>query len=273
VTSAPPAGLYSADRLAPLIPNLSCIGASEIALFHEQGYLAIREVFDKDSIQQAVYAVNSLIAGASPSFRGTSFEPGSGPSETIPADQRHLHVRKLMSFVEYDDKLLDMSADVGLMDLVRRLMGDETPELFQDMALLKPPGGREKPWHQDMAYFNVPIDTTVVGVWIALDEATGTNGAIHLLPGSHRRGPSEHFNRRDWQICDSELPGQTDVVVPLPPGGALLWHGLTHHGSPENESEQQRRALQFHYRPSSVQMTTTEQRMQHYGGEVRGAQC
>ena len=32
------------------------------------------------------------------------------------------------------------------------------------MALLKPPGGgREKPWHQDKAYFNLTLDTPVVG--------------------------------------------------------------------------------------------------------------
>ena len=31
-------------------------------------------------------------------------------------------------------------------------------EIFQSLALLKPPGGREKPWHQDNAYFNVDGD-------------------------------------------------------------------------------------------------------------------
>ena len=56
------------------------------------------------------------------------------------------------------------------------------------MALLKPPRGREKPWHQDHAYFNLPLDTPIVGVWIALDEATPENGCMHVIPGSHREG-------------------------------------------------------------------------------------
>ena len=273
MTGALPAALYCNDHVAPMVPTLAAVNGPELTSFHEQGFLAIREAFSSDAIGAALAAIDDLIDGSSPTFRGVAFEPGAGRSDQLPVDERHLHVRKLMSFVDHDERLLSLSADPALLDVVSRLMNGATPELFQDMALLKPPGGSEKPWHQDMAYFNVPIDTTVVGVWIALDAATTANGALHVLPGSHQRGPRFHFKRRDWQICDSEAPRGTDMIVPLPPGGAFLWHGLTHHGSPKNESQLRRRALQFHYRPDSVQMTTTEQRMQHFGGEVRGAEC
>jgi phytanoyl-CoA hydroxylase len=273
VTAAAPPDLYCSDHVAPMVATLAAVGDAELALFHEQGYLAIRQAFDTGAVDDALTAVTELIDGANPAFRGVSFEPGTGPSEGLSLDERRLRVRKLMSFVDHDERLRLLSTDPSLLHVVSRLMHGDTPELFQDMALLKPPGGREKPWHQDMAYFNVPIDTVVIGVWIALDEATSANGALHVLPGSHRQGPRLHFKRRDWQICDSEVPHGTDVVVPLPPGGVLLWHGLTHHGSPDNESNRRRRALQFHYRPSTVALTTTPERMQHYGGEVRGAVC
>jgi len=116
------------------------------------------------------------------------------------------------------------------------------------MALIKPPdGGSEKPWHQDKAYFDVALDAPVVGVWIALDEATAENGCMHVVPGSHRGGPVVHFDRRDWQICDTDVQVDEDVMVPLAPGGALLFDGLVHHGTPPNRSEARRRALQFHY--------------------------
>ncbi len=253
--------------------SLDAVGDAELALFHSQGYLAIHQAFDADRINDALLAVTDLIDGANAAFRGISFEPGSGTSETFTTAERRQHVRKLMSFVDHDERLRALSIDAALLGVVRRFMQGATPELFQDMALLKPPGGREKPWHQDMAYFNVPIDATVVGVWIALDEATPENGAMHILPGSHHQGPQLHFNRRDWQICDTEAPRGTDVVVPLPPGGVLLWHGLTLHGSPDNKTPHPRRALQFHYRPAAVSAITTEERMGHYGGEVRGAEC
>ena len=68
----------------------------------------------------------------------------------------------------------------------------------------------------------------------------------------------DHFKRRDWQICDTDVAVDRDVAVPLKPGGVLFWHGMTHHGSPRNRSGLRRRALQLHYRPRGVAETTTE---------------
>lgn len=273
-TAAPahPADLYSGGRLAQAVESLEAVGEAEHRLFHEQGYLAVRRAVSRQRVRAASAAVDALIDGVDPSFRGLQFEAG-GRRKEQPPRRRRLGVRKLMKFVDYHPALKELSEDAGLLGLVRDLIGGETPRLFQDMALLKPPGGREKPWHQDLAYFNLPVDTPVIGLWIALDEATVANGALHVIPGSHREGPMNHFNRRDWQICDTDVPQGRDVAVPLPPGGILLWHGLTHHGSPVNHSRRRRRALQFHYRPASAEETTTEERMQVYGGEGRGAEC
>ena len=48
---------------------------------------------------------------------------------------------------------------------------------------------------------------------------------------------------------------------------------MTHHGSPTNPSQKMRRALQLHYRPANAGQIDTDERMQHFGGEVRGAEC
>jgi ectoine hydroxylase-related dioxygenase (phytanoyl-CoA dioxygenase family) len=79
------------------------------------------------------------------------------------------------------------------------------PVIEHTKVLIKAAGAPETPWHQDHAYFNLPEGTPVVGVWIALDDATPENGCMHFIPGGHREGPIAHFNRRDWQICDEEI--------------------------------------------------------------------
>ena len=39
-----------------------------------------------------------------------------------------------------------------------------TPEVYVDQALFKPPLiGREKPWHQDHAFFDLPFGTKIIG--------------------------------------------------------------------------------------------------------------
>lgn len=120
------------------------------------------------------------------------------------------------------------------------------------MALLKPAGGgREKPWHQDKAYFNTAASEKVVGAWIAVDEATCENGCMRFHRGGHARGPQRHVTERDLQIADAEAPsvarGDDVVAAPLPPGGLVLFDGLVPHGTPTNASAHRRRALQLHW--------------------------
>ena len=109
---------------------------------------------------------------------------------------------------------------------------------------MKPPfHGAEKPWHQDTAYFDYTPLGGVIGVWIALDEATVENGCMQVIPGSHLDGPAKHYHVRDCQLEDGGVRVDRAVVVPLKPGGALFFSGLIHHGTPPNTSGDRRRAL------------------------------
>ena len=160
------------------------------------------------------------------------------------------------------------------MKVVSALMYGKKPDLFQSMALLKPPRiGREKPWHQDQAYFDYPLDTPVVGVWVALHETTPENGCMHVLSGAHHDGPLIHFKRRDWQICDKEMLGRKAVAVPLKPGGLLFFDGLLPHGTPTNHSDRQRWALQMHYFPEGTTKIPTEDRLGIFGSEGKDVTC
>jgi ectoine hydroxylase-related dioxygenase (phytanoyl-CoA dioxygenase family) len=150
----------------------------------------------------------------------------------------------------------------------------EKPKLIQDMALLKPPqGGGEKPWHQDMAYGVLTYDKPVVGVWIALDEAGVDNGCMQVMPRSHMDGGIPHYAVRDWQICDTNVPVERNVIVPLKPGGMLFFHGELVHGTAYNFSDKKRRALQFHYAPESAERVSPKEYKRMYTNEMSGAEC
>jgi hypothetical protein len=74
------------------------------------------------------------------------------------------------------------------------------------MALLKPPGGgREKPWHQDKAYFNLTLDTPVVGTVLQL------------------RHISHMFHERRSNCCT--LVGQKSLLTRNPTGSILAYDG------------------------------------------------
>ena len=82
-----------------------------------------------------------------------------------------------------------------------------------------------------------------------------------------------HWKRCDWQICDQQMLGRRSVAVPLKPGGALFFDSLLPHGTPKNDLQRRRRALQFHYTPADARRTTTEQRLAIFGSEDKNMTC
>jgi phytanoyl-CoA hydroxylase len=270
-----PADLYQYTGVAMGLDNFASVTDEQINFFYKHGYLMLEHAFSPAEVKAGLDGLFSLIAGENPKYRGIMYErKAKGVAvDQLPPDARQDYVRKFMWFVEYEDRLKALAYHPQMLELLHRLLGDE-PSLFQDMALIKPPRiGREKPWHQDHAYFDLPLNTPVVGVWIALDEATTENGCMVIYPGSHRQGPVVHFNRRDWQICDTYDRLSGALAVPLKPGGALFFHSLLHHGTPANTSTQRRRAVQFHYAPASAHKMSKEERLAIFGEEGKDVTC
>lgn len=271
--AAPPAGLYVVGGHAAPVPTFSSIRAAALAQYAHDGFLAVSQAYSAADTRAALDGLNALVLNPAPQGYAIQFEGGREAGSTLQGEARLDSVRKLMGFAEADARLRAMAYQPALLDVVERLLG-EAPVMIQDMALLKPPrGGREKPWHQDKAYFDYPVATPVVGVWIALDAATVENGCMHVFAGSHRMGPAPHFMIRDWQLCDADVVGLRCVAAPLPPGGALLFDGLLQHGTPPNQSLSRRRALQFHYVGAGAQKIPTEERLRLFGNEGRNASC
>ncbi len=270
-----PEALYSPGGVATTLNGLDAIGPDEIARYREQGFIAVENAFSPTDVAGAVDGLLDLVMGKPAGFKGILFEAKA--RDMLPklgVEQRQDAVRRLCYFVEVEPRLKALSHHPRLLATVRTLLGGREPQLFQDMALLKPPHlGREKPWHQDHAYFDYPIGTPIVGVWIALDEATVENGCMQVLAGRHREGPRIHFQRRDWQICDDTILGQRSLAVPLKPGGLLFFDGLLPHGTPQNKSSLRRRALQFHYAPAGVKKSPPADRLAVFGSEGRNVTC
>ena len=269
-----PAELYTAVGTAKTVCGFDAVGQEQIRQYHDEGYIVIEQAFNAEEVQEMIAGLNALVMGQYPDFTNIEFEWHTKEKlATLSTEERQDAVRKLMGFVKFEPRLNAIAQHPRLILLLRELLGSE-PKLFQDMTLFKPPHiGREKPWHQDHAYFNLPQGTHVVGVWIALDAATLDNGCMRLLPGQHKAGARPHFQRRDWQICDADILGQECVAAPIAPGGCLIFNGLLPHGTPHNLSAARRRAVQYHYHGTGIVQTTTEERLEIFGGEGTDVSC
>jgi ectoine hydroxylase-related dioxygenase (phytanoyl-CoA dioxygenase family) len=142
--------------------------------------------------------------------------------------------------------------------------------VWHDQVQYKPAEyGGATGWHQDAPLWPSVLPNTMVTAWIPMDDVEPSNGAMWMLPGSHTWGDQiatgsvgsastgrsalEGFG--DLAMAGFEAPA---VVGALPVEGAAprpcpvrrgqvhFHHSLTWHGSPENASEQRRRAIGIH---------------------------
>mmetsp|Transcript_43711 Transcript_43711/g.69893 ORF Transcript_43711/g.69893 Transcript_43711/m.69893 type:complete len:313 (-) Transcript_43711:183-1121(-) len=158
-----------------------------------------------------------------------------------------------------------------IKQLVRQL-GYVSPVLPQSMYILKNPLiGGEVCSHQDASFLFTEPRQTVLGLWLALDEATLENGCLWYRPGSHKEPVRRHFQRVPSQNgsvklefqhfstpFSSPLEGNTAnndpeylkkngfVAAPCSPGDLVLISPCVDHLSLPNTSKLPRHTFQLH---------------------------
>jgi ectoine hydroxylase-related dioxygenase (phytanoyl-CoA dioxygenase family) len=270
IATPDPRILYRPKAAVTPVPHPGALDATHAEAYRRDGFLAVEGLLSPVEVGEAEEALAELLHGRVSGFDGVMPEPrlkerweGMTPTERVAA------TRKLWRFVDHSPYLEALTRHPGLHRVLELLLG-EPCELIQDMALLKPARvGSEKPWHQDMAYFDCSPPEKVLGVWFAIHPATVENGCMHVIPGSHREGPVPHVHERDCQIADHRVAADRCVAVPLQPGGALFFAALLQHGTPPNESPERRWAIQYHYAARScTRISRREHATLYFDGDL-----
>lgn len=125
------------------------------------------------------------------------------------------------------------------------------PQLLQSMYILKPPRvGGEVVWHTDHTFLWTEPQT-VVGFWVAIDDATLDNGCMWAVPGGHRLPVKRRFRREGSGTTDDVFdPDEYDISERVPlvakRGTLIALHGTLPHWSGPNTSEHPRHAYTVH---------------------------
>lgn len=150
-----------------------------------------------------------------------------------------------------------------LIDIARRIIGDEVDQTY-DQAVLKAPTGGEAEqvnhfgWHQDAYYplnggnpknWNaeklLDLRNGFMG-WLAVTRATVDNGCLWTVPGMHTQGLLPHVRdekQRDW---NAQFDKTNQQPLELQPGQLLIFTPLTPHASgPNVTTDEVRMAYQF----------------------------
>ncbi|VVA39167.1 PREDICTED: phytanoyl-CoA dioxygenase [Prunus dulcis] len=129
-------------------------------------------------------------------------------------------------------------------------LGYKRPIIIQSMYIFKQPGiGGEVVPHQDNSFLYTE-PPTCTGLWLALEDATITNGCLWAIPGSQKNGLVRRFIRGEWGVTfdrPSPVYDQKDFVpIEVKAGSLVVIHGDLIHQSFENQSSKSRHAYSLH---------------------------
>jgi phytanoyl-CoA hydroxylase len=180
--------------------------------------------------------------------------PGAPDSADAPGGRT---VRRLLDAYSRNPLFAEWATSPEVRGWMELYFG-ETPYLSRahhNCIMTKHPAyGSLTGWHRDVRYWAFERDD-LVSVWLALGSETVDNGALWLVPGSHKlaftsdRFDADKFFRAD--IPDNTELIRTAVSPELKAGDVVFFHCNTLHSAGKNLSDQVKFSLVYTYRGAS----------------------
>jgi len=224
---------------------MSTLVSAHKAQYEEEGYIVIEDLLTQPELQRLHQRTIDIAKGR------VDFPVEKIELEAGAVKQNVETVRKINGCAENDPVFLAHAENERILDLVESLIGPDV-KLFGSQTFMKPPGGVEKPYHQDSAYFFIE-PMALVTCWAALDDVTLENGCMWVVPGSQRLGVLDHSqawqvgDRVDKRVPESAFAGHTEVPITMKAGSCSFHHSLILHKSNANHTQHPRRGAAVHY--------------------------
>ena len=139
--------------------------------------------------------------------------------------------------------------DENAVKIVETILGPNVEIFGNGQCLYKEPvGGHPKHLHQDSAYFEHRYQGPVGTLNYVVDTDL-VNGALHVVPGSHRLGQLKHIDTfSHLGLEEDEWPWESALLVVGTAGDSIFFNVKTVHGSKQNMSNKPRPVFINRYR-------------------------
>ncbi len=226
----------------------SPISPAQVRFYQDNGYLVVENALNSDEIAALNTETLRLARNSDGKIAGVEkADPLLSDEEVLKRVLCIHHPHKLSSL------LYSTLAHHSIVDVLVNVVSPNV-KCMQSMLFIKAAGKPGQAWHQDEDY--IPTrDRSLIGAWIALDDATIENGCLWVIPGSHKPGilwdQEWHADRRfDCSLQSVNFPytDRDEVPVEVKAGSIVYFNGyLLHRSLPNRAKTGFRRALVNHY--------------------------
>lgn len=230
--------------------------ALESRSFDRDGYLVVRGLC-REPLRQALLETSR--AHLEPVLGPVEYEADVG----YPGSPTHRGAeggdtpRRLLNAYSRDDAFRCWSTGRAVGDHLRALFERQDILLSQshhNCVMTKHPGYSSATlWHQDIRYWSFDRPE-LISVWLALGSETARNGALKVIPGSHRfdldRGRLDGALFLRPELEENRSLIEDALAVELEPGDALFFHCRLFHAAGMNLTEEVKLSAVFTYHTS-----------------------
>ena len=209
----------------------------QVETFNTDGYLSVDSVLSPEELDELRRVTDEFVEqsrNVTENDATFDLEPG----HTAESPQLRRIIRPVSKhpvyekFVHHED----------ILNIVESLLGPNLRYHNNKMNMKNSGHGSAVEWHQDWAFYPHTNDD-LLEVGIALDDMTEENGALMVIPGSHKDKVWDHHQDGLFvgAVTDPTFQPDDAVSVTVKAGGITLHHVRMVHGSKPNESDKPRR--------------------------------
>lgn len=221
------------------------ITTAETYQYKDKGYLVVPDLFSKEEIAALRNETADIFRGKRGIVDGMIHTDDNISDEEVLKKYVAIHFPHKISPVIHKSLF-----HRGVLDVLKNVIGPNV-KCMQSMLFVKGPGKAGQSWHQDEFY--IPTrDKSLIGVWIAIDDATVDNGCLWIIPGRPgyimKRVENSLNEYADVDTVDvTEYEGEA-IPVEVKSGSVVFFNGYTLHSSRRNKTTDCfRTALVNHY--------------------------
>ena len=217
----------------------------QIDQYNRDGYIAVREVYTPAEVRE-LQEVTDEMTQKSGEF--------SGHTEVFDVDIKAGHsketpkLRRIKNPHLHHDVYNRAMRNPKLLDILEQLIGPNIRHHHTKLNNKAPGGGAQVEWHTDWGFYPATNDD-ILEVGVAIDPMTVENGALMVVPGSHKGPAYDHHENGVFvgavQMSDVDMESAGQII--LNEGDISLHHVRALHGSAPNMSQNSRRLLLMGY--------------------------
>ena len=220
------------------------ISDQDVARYRDEGCILVENVFDREQLASVRSVIDGILASAKGKLTHDDvydFEPSHTPDDP--------RVRRIKKPHVVNKLFWELVQTPRMLAILTKLLGPNVRLHGSKLNIKAPRYGSPVEWHQDWAFYPHTNDD-ILAIGVMLDDTTVENGAMMVIPGTHK-GPTYDHHDREGSFCGAMDPDTCGidfskaVACEGEAGSCSFHHVRLVHGSAQNTSLKPRGLLLY----------------------------